>query len=99
MPPIHPAIVHFPIALLIFSIFADLIGYIKNHPAWRAAGRWSLAAAFITGGLAAIAGVMDMNRADLGESVHDYVHLHMYTGLILLVAVTCLTVWRWMVHK
>ncbi|MEW6733461.1 MAG: DUF2231 domain-containing protein [Acidobacteriota bacterium] len=99
MPPIHPAIIHFPIALMVFSIVADLIGYIKNNNTWRMTGLWTLAASFFTAAIAAVTGVLDMNNATLGDTVHDYVHLHLYFGIILVAAMAALTAWRWLADK
>jgi uncharacterized membrane protein len=30
MSSVHPAIVHFPIALVAFSVLTDLVAYLKN---------------------------------------------------------------------
>ncbi len=30
MPPLHPAFVHFPIALVVFSFLADALGRLTN---------------------------------------------------------------------
>ena len=49
MPPVHPAIVHFPIALLVLSVFGDLFGYIYNSESLKGAGWWSLAGATVGG--------------------------------------------------
>jgi hypothetical protein len=32
MPPLHPAFVHFPIALVAFSFVTDLLGRLLNKP-------------------------------------------------------------------
>lgn len=93
MPPIHPALVHFPIALVIFSFIADLFGYFRNNETLRAAGFWSLVGAAVSIPLVVAAGYYDMNRAALGET-HEYVAFHMKTGWALLVSVILLTIWR-----
>ncbi|HXG86182.1 MAG TPA: DUF2231 domain-containing protein [Pyrinomonadaceae bacterium] len=54
MPPVHPAIVHFPIALLVLSVFADLFGYIYTSDSLRGAGWWSLAGANVYAAATAI---------------------------------------------
>ena len=38
MRPIHPAIVHFPVALMTFSVVIDLLGYLTNSGTLQAAG-------------------------------------------------------------
>lgn len=45
MPPIHPAIVHYPIALMTLSVIADLLGYVMDSPSLQAAGTWALVGA------------------------------------------------------
>lgn len=52
------------------------------------------------GGIAAgAAGLYDMNRANISEAVHHRVHRHMHVGLVLVVAIIGLTVWRWSVYS
>lgn len=38
MPPVHPALVHYPIALMTLSVVADLFGRLYESPSLRAAG-------------------------------------------------------------
>lgn len=38
MKPVHPILVHFPIALLSLSVAADLIGYFANIASLRDTG-------------------------------------------------------------
>jgi uncharacterized membrane protein len=56
MPPLHPALVHFPIALVVFSFITDLLGRILNKPSLRAAGFWSLVGALIAGAVTVATG-------------------------------------------
>lgn len=98
MPPVHPAIVHFPIALLVLSVFADLFGYIYTSDSLRGAGWWSLAGAAIGGALAVVAGLYDMNREKINHEAHERVHTHMKVGFVVLAAVAVLTLWRWAIY-
>jgi uncharacterized membrane protein len=98
MPPLHPAIVHFPIAFVTLSFIADLLGRWLNNFALRATGFWSLFAAVLGGIVAAATGYWDMSRDTLGETDH-YVDFHMDIGWILLGAVAVLFMWRWLVYK
>lgn len=99
MPPFHPALVHFPIALVTLSFIADLLGRFFNVGSLRSAGRWTLLAAAVTGIISVPLGYLDMNRATLAPETHEYVHLHLKVGWILLVCVAVLTVWRWALRK
>jgi uncharacterized membrane protein len=98
MPPIHPALVHFPIVLVTFSIFADLVSYFKDSPSARTVAWWSLIGAVLSAVPTVAAGFYDMYRADLNHETHKYVDLHRNTGLILLLALIGLTLWRWFIR-
>ena len=97
MPPLHPAFVHFPIALVTFSFVADLLGRFLAKPSLRATGFWSLIAALVTGAVTAVTGYYDFTRDALGETAR-YVDFHMDVGWILVGCVVVLTAWRWFAY-
>jgi uncharacterized membrane protein len=97
MPPLHPAFVHFPIALIGFSFITDLLGRLLNRPSLRAAGFWSLIGALIGGAITAATGYFDFGRDTLGETAR-YVDFHMDMGFILVGCVVALTAWRWFAY-
>src|SRR4051812_3642115 len=99
LPPIHPAIVHFPIALIVVAFFADLFGRKSAGPSVRNFGFGCLVLALGIGVVTLIAGYIDMVRLPDASPAHDYVHLHMYSGLILAVVLIALTFWRWRIFK
>jgi uncharacterized membrane protein len=98
MPPLHPAFVHFPIALIAFSFVMDLLGRILKIPSLKSAGFWALIAALITGAITAITGLIDYSHEPLGDTSR-YATFHMYTGIVLVVAVILLTAWRWAIRR
>lgn len=98
MPPLHPAIVHFPIAFVMLSFISDLLGRWLNKPSLRAAGFWSLVGAVVGGIIAAATGYWDMTRDTLGET-DRYVDFHMDIGWILLGSVAVLFLWRWLMYQ
>ena len=97
MPPIHPAIVHYPIALMTLSVIADLLGYLTDRPSLQAAGTWALFGAGLGAAIAIIAGLIDMNRAKIKPAPHKRVHFHMKVGFVLFAAIVGLTIWRWVI--
>jgi uncharacterized membrane protein len=97
MPPLHPALVHFPIALVVFSFITDLLGRVLNKPSLRAAGFWSLVGALIAGAVTTATGYYDFSRAALGDTA-KYADFHMDIGFILVGCVVVLTAWRWLVY-
>ena len=95
MKPVHPMLVHFPIALLALSVAADLIAFLAHSDSLRTTGWWSLVGAAAGAAATVPAGLYDMSRADLEEEVHERVHRHMKVGFALLAALLGLTFWRW----
>ena len=37
MPPVYPAVIHFPIALVVFSFVAEWLAYFRHNDSLRAA--------------------------------------------------------------
>lgn len=97
MPPLHPAVVHYPIALVTLSVIADVLGYLTNSPTLQATATWALFGAGAGAAVAVVAGLIDMNRAKIKPVPHRRVHLHMKVGLVLFAAIAALTIWRWVV--
>ena len=94
MPPVHPALVHFPIALVTLSVVADVRGFIGERSSLHAVGWWALAGAAHAVALAIQAGLFDMNREQIGHDTHQRVHRHMKAGFVLFAALAGLTSWR-----
>ena len=93
--PLHPLLVHFPIALLVTAFVADVSFVLTALDSLRDAGWWMLFAAAVSGVGTVLAGLFDMSRAQLDEDVHPRVHRHMWVGIALSVLIVLLAVWRW----
>jgi uncharacterized membrane protein len=57
--PLHPAIVTFPIGLLVPVVATDLAFWFTGDPFWARASFWLLVAGFLSGIVAAITGMLD----------------------------------------
>ena len=99
--PVHPALVHLPIAFVLLSVAADLTARLtKSEPrraAFRTVGFWSLIAGLIGGALTIAAGYLDMNRAALTPETHELVDIHETVGWILGISLVILSAWRWLI--
>jgi len=99
--PVHPALVHLPIAFVLLSVVADLSARLtKVEPrraAFRTVGFWSLIAGLVGGLLTIAAGYLDMNRAALTPETHELVDLHETIGWILAATLVILCAWRWLI--
>ena len=99
LPPIHPALVHFPVALITVSVIAEFIGYFSKSEAARTVAWWTLVAAIIGVAVTVPAGYADMWRASLAPETHKLVDLHMRTGWIVATAFIVLGAWRWFIRS
>jgi uncharacterized membrane protein len=93
--PLHPLLVHFPIALLVTAFVADVCFVLTAMDSLRDAGWWMLFAAAVSGVGTVLAGIFDMRRAQLDEEVHPRVHRHMWVGIALSLLIVLLAAWRW----
>jgi uncharacterized membrane protein len=99
--PIHPALVHLPIAFVLLSVGADFGARLTKSETRRARfrtiGFWSLLAGLIGGALAIAAGYLDLDRAALAPETHQFVELHMTIGWVLGIGLAILSAWRWLI--
>jgi len=101
IPPVHPALVHLPIAFVLLSVVADVCARrTKPEPRramFRTVGFWSLAAGLAGGALTIAAGYFDLNRASLTHETAQLATLHLTLGWFLAVGLLVLTAWRWLI--
>lgn len=80
--PLHPALVHFPIACWTLAVAADFAGLWLGESAWRWSG--GLLAVGCTMALAAVlAGLLELSRVAEGAAMRD-AYLHMAAMLVAL---------------
>lgn len=59
--PLHPMAIHFPIAILLFSVLMDILGAATRRPSLKMAGAYSLIAGLIAGTTAILTGFLSAN--------------------------------------
>ena len=90
--PWHPAVVHFPIVLLLLAVSIDVLALLTGRPGWHRT-TWRLLVAGTLGALAAVL-TGDASAADyrdagrIGGLVQD--HEDAATVCLLLFAITCM---------
>jgi uncharacterized membrane protein len=68
MDPLHPALAHFPLALLLVSVIFDLLGYLLKQPTLHVVGFWNLLVGVLGGCAAAYSGLL-AERELLGSNI------------------------------
>lgn len=96
--PIHPIIVHFVIAMVIFSFIWDVLGYFtKNHHLFEVSF-WNLFVAAIAIFLAVIFGEFEAGLANVYDAVEPVLNLHTILGWSLSVIVVAIAAWRFVIR-
>jgi uncharacterized membrane protein len=99
LPPLHPALVHLPIAFVLLSFFTDVVARVTQRPGLRHVGLWTLALALVSGALTIAAGYWDLSRAALSAETASYVDVHQKVGWLIVAGLVVLTIWRWRIRQ
>lgn len=75
--PLHPAIVHLPVALWLVAVAADLAGWTTRQAEWWSLGWACLALGVVGGVLAMTTGLMELAALPRGHSAGDVAMRHL----------------------
>jgi len=96
--PIHPIVVHFVIAMVLFSFFCDVVGYFtRNHRLFEVSF-WNLFVGAIAIFVAVIFGQLEAGLAQVYEAVQPVLNLHTVMGWSLSAIVVAITAWRFVIR-
>jgi len=96
IPPLHPLLVHFPVALLPVSVGCDVLGRLASRPSLSHAAWWTLLFATIASPLTAASGWSWLN--DMDGMSGTTIAVHKWLGTALPVLLIALTIWRYRLH-
>lgn len=96
--PIHPIIVHFVIAMVFFSFFCDVFGYLTHRHRLFEVSFWNLVVASITIFLAVIFGQFEAGLAQPYKAAQATLNLHTITGWSLAALTVAVTAWRFVIR-
>lgn len=91
---VHPALVHFPIALLPVAIGADAIGHVTGNRELYGVGRVGIVLAAATAGLAGVFGFIAQEEADISDDALPILQSHRTLNILALAGATALAVVR-----
>src|SRR5438067_7856771 len=83
---VHPALVHFPLALLPISIGADLLGRLTDNEALMNVGKKTMPVAVASGLIAGIAGLMAQTEVEADGKALDMLKTHRTLNLAAVAA-------------
>ncbi|MEH2326444.1 MAG: DUF2231 domain-containing protein [Nostoc sp.] len=97
--PIHPILVHFVIAMVLFSYICDAIGYFTHNVRLFEVSFWNM---FVASGaifLAVIFGQFEAGLANNYASVEPTLNFHTVMGWSLAALVVAITAWRFVIRN
>ena len=94
----HPIVVHFVIAMVLFAVLCDLIGYFTRNPRLYEVSWWNLCFATISIFIAIIFGQVEAGLAGPYTAVGPTLHLHTLIGWSLSGIIAAITAWRYMIR-
>ena len=92
--PLHPVIVHFVIAMLLFSFFCDAIGSFTSNQRLFEVSFWNMLVASVAIFFAVIAGQFEAGLAPTYPAAEAVLTRHQVLGWCLSVLIVGVTAWR-----
>ncbi|MBD1874689.1 DUF2231 domain-containing protein [Nodosilinea sp. FACHB-131] len=95
---IHPIVVHFVIAMVLFAVFCDLIGYFTKNTRLFEVGWWNMVFATVSIFIAIIFGQIEAGLAEPYAAAVNDLNLHTLIGWSLSGIIAALTGWRYIIR-
>jgi uncharacterized membrane protein len=96
---IHPIVVHFVIAMVLFAFLCDAIAYITQNPRLYEVSWWNLFFATISIFIAVIFGQIEAGLAEPYDAVAPVLNWHTFLGWSLSGIIAAVTAWRYVLRS
>ncbi len=96
---IHPIVVHFVIAMVLFAVFCDGIAYFTKNPRLHEVSWWNLAFATVSIFIAVIFGQIEAGLAEPYDASASTLNLHTILGWSLSGILAGVTGWRYVIRS
>jgi uncharacterized membrane protein len=95
---LHPIVIHFTIAMVLFAVFCDVIAYFTKNSRLYEVSWWNLAFATISIFIAVIFGQIEAGLAEPYDAAADTLNLHTTIGWSLAALLSGVTGWRYVIR-
>lgn len=95
---IHPIVVHFVIAMVLFAVLCDVIGYITKNARLFEVGWWNMVFATVSIFIAVIFGQIEAGLATPYAAAAKDLNLHTLIGWSLSGLLAVITGWRYIIR-
>ncbi|NEO69832.1 DUF2231 domain-containing protein [Moorena sp. SIO3H5] len=96
---IHPIVVHFVIAMVLFAVFCDTVGYFSRNYRLYEVSWWNLFFATISIFIAVIFGQIEAGLAEPYTAAEGTLNLHTLIGWSLSGIIAAVTAWRYIIRS
>ncbi|NJO43583.1 MAG: DUF2231 domain-containing protein [Cyanobacteria bacterium CRU_2_1] len=96
---IHPIVVHFVIAMVLFAFFCDVVGYLSKNTRLYEVSWWNLFFATISIFIAVMFGQVEAGLAEPYEAAEPVLNLHTILGWSLSAILSAITAWRFIIRS
>jgi len=95
---IHPIVIHFVIAMVLFAVLCDVVGYISRNSHFFEVSWWNMFFATIAIFIAIIFGQIEAGLATPYSTVEPVLNLHTLIGWSLSGIIAAITGWRYVIR-
>lgn len=95
----HPIVVHFVIAMVLFAVVCDVIGYFTRNPRLYEVSWWNLFFATISIFIAILFGQVEAGLAEPYAASVSTLNLHSILGWTLSGVLSAVTAWRYILRS
>jgi uncharacterized membrane protein len=95
---LHPIVIHFVIAMVLFAVFCDILAYFTKNPRLYEVSWWNLAFATVSIFIAIIFGQIEAGLAEPYRAAADTLNLHTLIGWSLGGILAAVTGWRYVIR-
>lgn len=96
---IHPIVVHFVIAMVVFAFFCDVVGYFTRNSRLFEVSWWNMFIATISIFIAIIFGQFEAGLAKPYEVAKSVLNIHTLIGWSLSGIIAAITAWRYVIRS
>ncbi|MDJ0621186.1 MAG: DUF2231 domain-containing protein [Calothrix sp. MO_192.B10] len=95
---LHPIVVHFVIAMVLFAVFCDVVGYFTRNSRLLEVSWWNMCLATIAIFVAIIFGQFEAGLAKPYQIVKSVLNMHTLIGWSLSGIIAAITAWRYVIR-
>jgi uncharacterized membrane protein len=95
---VHPIVVHFVIAMVLFAFVCDIVGYLTRNSRLYEVSWWNMVFATVSIFIAIVFGQIEAGLAEPYDVVEPVLNLHTLLGWSLSGIIAAITAWRYVIR-